>query len=492
MSLESGKSIGIFDLQQHALVPSLKHQDKQQARHRDRVQVEIEPKESGLADEVGDIKKRGETEMYLLPGTGFQVRTQVDLLLENYRNGVPISDTFQQLEQDIQGFKTEYLVELPVFPIVLEKKTYDEKTRLVGALYGGRPFADAISEDERHGVVKKSAQEIEEILLDAAPGTMVVMTSPKGWSGYQSKDNRIEKLNPFDVASGLATEIRYPDTQTYCYEVLPDGSIRGFTLKTDMNLFQNKRLLIELGLPEDTFGESVDTITDIKRVVENVVIIDPEKHESIEGIAQKIRRIKNSEIAYYDNTKTPRLLSEMIDLLQNPESLWTLDARVKSVVDPLLEYVSSRITDSDVEKRSDLETALGLTVLKLMDKVRPRKKDIELKAGKVHPPTRETGFLPFNPYKQLEELQKVGGCAGGGNKKKDLQSGMTIQSLTPRIGVSGLEDEKEGGCGCENKDDNHYHCPKESGGCGRKYSDETQKSQEDRTKECNCGFKFGC
>lgn len=210
---------------------------------------------------------------------------------------------------------------------------------------------------------------------------------------------------------------------------------------------------MELGVSEEVFKEQVDTRTDIKRVVSNVVIIDPKEKESIEGIAQKIRRIKDSEVAYLDSGRAHHTFSEMIDLLQNPESLWTLDDAVKSAVDPLLAYVSNRITDSNLGKRTDLEAALGFTVLKLMDKVRPRKKDTELKQGVVEVSARETGFLPFNPYKQLEELQKVGGCAGGGNNKnKFLNPAQVIMdSVTPRLGSSNL---------FEDGDQEWFSCPK--------------------------------
>lgn len=44
-----------------------------------------------------------------------------------------------------------------------------------------------------------------------------------------------------------------------------------------------------------------------------------------------------------------------------------------------------------------------------------------------------------------------------------------------------------GKCG-ENTSDNHYHCPQ----CPAKYADETNKAPEARTKQCSCGFQFGC
>lgn len=434
---------------EHFKAPSSRFLESQKPRLRRPLEVEQRVNPT-LAEEVSAIKKKNQQDMYLLPGTGFQVRTQVDLLLENHKKGVPLSDSLQQVEQDIQGFKTEYLLELPVFPIVLEKKEYEGKTRLVGALYGGKPFAEAISADERDGVVKKSTEKIEETLLTAEPGTMVVMTSPGGWSGYQTKDNKLQRLNPFDVASGAAEEIKYPDSQTYCFQVQADGSIRGFTLKTDMNLSQNKQLLKDLGVSSEAFAGIVDPKTDIKRVVENVVIINPKDRKKIEDIAQNIKQIKGSNAAYKDSAGRARTFSEMMDLLQNPEGLWTLDATVKGYIDPLKAYVSQRITDFDDDTRGDLETAMGLTALKLMHEIRPPKQQqTQMEPGRDYDPEFR-GVSQFDAQETLEEMRKIAGCAGGGNKKKEI-----VTSVTPRLGFQDPKDDDE---------QEWFNCPK----CGYK------------------------
>ncbi len=362
-----------------------------------------------LALDITRIKRSGEEDLYSLKDTGFQVKTQIDLLLENYKNGVPIADSLQQIEQDIQGFKTEYLVELPVFPIVLDKALHNGEMRLVGKLYGGKPIVDATDEKERHGVVKESVKKIEEKLIDAPPGTMAVMTSPKGWSGYDG--------------------ITYPDSQTYCFEVKEDGGIRGFTLKTDMSLSQNKELLVGLGAPKGTFDVAVDTITDIKRVVENVVVIDPKNNLSIEDVAQMIKHIKGNEAAYKDSSGRDRTFTEMMRLLKNPEALWTLDSTTKRLVDDFKEYASYRFASKDSLLRQDLGTGLGYTVLKLMHEVRPPIQEKKMISGRKYIPS-ERIIAPFNANETLEEMKKLAGCAGGGgNKNKNI-----IYSLTPRLG----------------------------------------------------------
>lgn len=63
------------------------------------------------------------------------------------------------------------------------------------------------------------------------------------------------------------------------------------------------------------------------------------------------------------------------------------------------------------------------------------------------------------------------------------------ESPSSVFSVSEFAPSKEGGnCTTCNQSsaDNHYHCP----GCTKKYADETHV--ENRTKQCSCGFEFGC
>ncbi|HMS22290.1 MAG TPA: hypothetical protein PKA38_00850 [Candidatus Levybacteria bacterium] len=387
------------------------------------VETEATPVIPSMAFDVARIKRSGEEDLYGLKDTGFQVKTQIDLLLENYKNGIPLSNSFQQLEQDIQGFKTEYLVELPVFPIVLEKALYKGEMRLVGKLYGGKPVVDATDDKERHGAVKKSIKKIEEKLIDAPAGTMAVMTSPKGWSGYEG--------------------ITYPDSQTYCFEVQEDGGIRGFTLKTDMSLSQNKELLMNLGVPKNDFKEEKDAISSIKEVVSNVAFIPSENGKKIEDIVQIIKHIKGDESAYKDSSGKSRTFNEMINHLKNPEHLWTLDSKTRRLIDDFREYASYRFATKDSLLRQDLGTGLGYTVLKLMHEIRmPQIKGKYMEKGKVYDPAQKV-VVPFNARDTLENLKKIGGCAGGGNKNKIGDPvKQIINSITPRLGSTNLfEDE---------------------------------------------------
>lgn len=396
-----------------------------------------------LVLEVARIKKNGESDMYTLPGTGWHGKKEVASLIASVDAGLSLEKAFQRVEQNIQGFKIEYLVEGPVFPILLEKVKREGKTRLAGKLYGGGLWVDSTDDIEREGAVKEAIKDLEPRIIDAKPGTMFVLASPDGWSGYQMPkgENTLEKLNHADIMRGKATEVKYPDDQVYCIQIQNDGSIKGFTLKNSMNLKQNEDLLMLLGAPSEAFAEEVDDKTAIKRVLQNVVEISPENNESIEGVAQKIKQIMGTEVAYKDSAKRIHTFSEMQNILKNPEPLWTLDETTQTLVDSWKEYAAYRIKNPTDTLQQDLEISLGLTVLKLMHEIRPNAEQ-KMTQGKPYP---VAGALPisFNPRKTLENLQQIGGCAGGGNKNKIGDPvRQIINSITPRLGSTNLfEDE---------------------------------------------------
>lgn len=96
-----------------------------------------------------------------------------------------------------------------------------------------------------------------------------------------------------------------------------------------------------------------------------------------------------------------------------------------------------------------------------------------------------SGFYPsqveINFYENKEVRQVATACPGKAGADI-INSPFSASEFGLKIGRD------ESGCRCEIKSDNHYHCP----GCNQKYADETDKSPENRTKKCSCGFEFGC
>lgn len=91
-------------------------------------------------------------------------------------------------------------------------------------------------------------------------------------------------------------------------------------------------------------------------------------------------------------------------------------------------------------------------------------------------PTRLVDIIDTHGY----EPPKVAGSCGSTDSSNSL-FGSSLKKLLKELGIE-VKD-----CECpDGNPDNHYHCPD----CGKKYEDETHKAE--RTKECSCGFEFGC
>lgn len=342
-------------------------------------------------------------EWYLLPGTGFNVKSQVNQLRTDLRDGFEtgkrkdeILDTWlQKTEEDIKGFKLEYLMQGLVFPIVLDRQVVNGQERIVGPMYGGKPLADTITEQERNGAVKRSVAKIENFLLKAPPGSTAVMTSPDGWSGMKG--------------------ITYQDSQTYGFKVMEDGRPMGFTIRSDMTIDENKKLLKALGNKEGLSGknEKETTVKIVDNPVFNIgVSLD------FADIARKIQEVKGSNFAYEN-----KRFSEIYETLENPQKLWEIDDTTKMLVDEFREFVRSELSNINSESIVRLEMALGITILKLSRAMRTEKEKPQHRLNISHPSFK---LEPFPYTRELEEVQKLIGCNGGGKKS------LTVNSISPR------------------------------------------------------------
>lgn len=350
---------------------------------------------------------------YKLEGTGFNIPLQVNQFASDLQAGLRegkrfnevYDGSFQKIEQDIQGFKTEYLLEGLLFPIVLDKKVVNGTERVVAPLYNDKLLVDTTTEQERNGSVKNSLVKVENFLLTASPGSIAVMSSPDGWSGFNG--------------------IEYQDTQTYVWQVQKDGNVRGFTIRTDMTLAQNKKLLIGLGVDEGRLnGKNKEE--EIANIVSNPVFLDSRekgKDWEIEDMVDVIRYVKGSEVAYKG-----KKFDEIYATLKNPDHLWTLDNATKNLTDNLKEYIRMRFLGGGI-RREEVEAALGMTILMLAQKIRGSSEE---KYQKIAPNTVD--YASFG--KILADLRSLPGCNGGGKK-----FGSIIDSVTPRLAKTPGEQE---------------------------------------------------
>lgn len=387
----------------------------------------IEPN-SSFGQEVELLKQsctREQRPWYLLPQTGFDVRLQIDQFEKDLKQGQArgksaveiLDESFAKIEQDIQGFKLEYLCEGLLFPIVLDKKIVNGRPRLVAPLYGDKLLIDTVSSQERRGAVKQALKSVEAFLTSAPPGSIAVMTSPAGASGFEG--------------------ITYLDTQTYIWQVQTDR-IRGFTVRTDMSLSQNRQLLTALGKDIAVTDNPNDQIVEI--VASPVFIRHSigQKAWAAEDVVDIIRHIKKSNFAYKN-----RPFDEIYQQLDDPQNLWTLDETTKRLTDELKTFFLQQIENGQYS-RQDLEITIGTTILKLA------------KATRGKPPAdtsnnhyRYTSIPVFNPYQAiLEEVQRLPGCNGGGGATVDSSYYIFSGTLLPRHAQYSLASEKTLNCKC--------------------------------------------
>ncbi len=414
---------------------------------------------SSLEGEFHDLQREWireeEDEWYLLPGTGFNVKLQVELLRKDLEEGLEKGESYediiekwlQKTEQDIHGFKIEYLCEGLLFPIMLDKEVVNAEERIVAPLYGGKLFVDTVSEQERLGSVKKAIvgdpetgkEGIEHFLLTAHPGSVSVMTSPPGWSGFEG--------------------ITYPDSQTYIWQIQEDRSIRGFTVRTDMEVKENIKLL-------ETLGEDMSAMKGkneqerLAGIVGTPVFLrgNDEKQWSIEDIVNAIRSVKHTKSAYKE-----RGFDEIYDQLENPESLWTLDETTRKLVAEFRRYVWDQVYNGEGDREKNIQRALGMTVLELAKRIRrPKREEIAYDdewVGEEY--SLGGGLVSGDRYRDvLSDVQQLGGCNGGGGEGESMPDSYIVNSITPRIGVRNEVDYSKDPnlCRCSNSLP-HFHCP---------------------------------
>lgn len=365
---------------------------------------------------------------YLLPQTGFNVRLQVDRFEKDIKSGNSLDQAFQKIEQDIQGFKTEYLCEGLLFPIVLDKQTVNGRKRVVSPLYANQLLAETVSEKERRGAIKKSINAVEEFLISAPPGSMALLTSPDGWSGFSG--------------------ITYQDTQTYLWRVMENGKPMGFTVRTDMTLAQNQKLLEYLGNDLAKQGSTEDQLVEIVSTPIFIRSLPGQKKLHFEDLVDVIKYTKGSDVAYKN-----RLFDEIYQQLQYPQKLWTLDSTTQKLTCDLKTFIQKKL-DNEAYKRQDLEIALGITVLKLAQAIRqPQiyKSTQTSYQPDIHPQQAIAGFKAM-----LSIVQKLPGCNGGGGSNQGAEVFVFTGSLIPRLAKNILmtedEDTNDFPCGGTKKD----------------------------------------
>lgn len=376
-------------------------------------------------------------ETFSLPGTGFNVKLQIDKLKDNLEKEPDkqeaVENWLEQTKEDIWGFWLEYLAREPLLPINIRLGNFEGEERIIAPKYASQPWIETITNQERNGAVKESAEKIEQFLISAPPESIAILTSPPGWSGLNDEGGN---------------SIYYSDTQTYIFSLDKDRELTAVTATTNLTLTENEFFLVNSG--NYINNESQNIRERIEEVVRKPVLLEATNSYgfNIEGVIRTIAAI-NPEAADFE---------KIFHSLGNLEKLSQINDEVSMVVQNFQEELWSNVDDENFSNFAG--NLLGQTVLQISRLSRTVQKSYSSQT--IHYP-----IAPMTKYEyrqELRHLQTLDGCNGGG------QTTVINTSLGPRSVVvekSGEFVKNCGNCGAEIGEIicAGYRCPK----CGGTY-----------------------
>lgn len=395
----------------------------------------------------------GETPWYHLPGTGFWVEAQVDQFLRDV-SGVGkevfpdvLERASSKVRLDIEHFEQEYLKQMASLTFNLSWQERDGKNRIVCTDYKGASEKDkngmlwesVTSPIERDGAVyealfgnkEKGIVGIEERLQNAEPGTMAIMVSPSGWSGW-TIDGK-----PYD----------YNEAQIYGLRKKKDGSLEAYTFRYDATIEENEVLQKTLGLEIPGYTGERDRI---KKMVTNVAFIEPidavraelAGKTPIRGFDDLVNAMQQSvggREVMYDGDGSPKTFADVRGLLQNPEGFTQRHPLTPKLIDQVLDFAKWRLEQGgdmrEIEK--DLQIGLGTVIAYLHTAYRDGESDPggvrahiqKLQATRGMNGTEDVADVylqklrgGINLQEAALDLQKRPGCGGGGSTKTSITS----------------------------------------------------------------------
>lgn len=382
---------------------------------------------------------------YNLDGkVGFSMRNQM-ASLENPDDSNEIIRWTRATEKNLLAFKLEYLSDHLIYPCKYQRNPLDP-SRFEDPLEG-KDIAEIVKRDERKGSVKKAVEEAKEFLIQNGDA-IAVITSPRGQTGLFMDNGK---------------EIVYPDSYFLILQKQGD-TIVNFSLKTDFSLAQCREVIYRLT------GQRLDSEAPIEDYVRAVAKIKPS--ERLQTAHEVVSVLEHVSPNYVFEKKRWEDVDSDID---NWEDLYNFDRRTQRLIKEF-----DRFSIQGIRTKLELRKAVAATIL-LMSRIyfeRRRDEGYYLESSWREEPL----VYPVSYGAVLKSVAEIPGCAGGGRAERTV-----VYSLSARLGLEGPElGAEKVKCDCIDKSDNHYHCTS----CGKKYADETHNKE--RTKKCECGFKFNC
>lgn len=351
----------------------------------------------GLPQDWYNLKKR----------VGFSMDTQMRLIQgTDYESIVLWTD---QTRQDALAFCLEYLSQGLVFPFQYEK-TYmgDGQWEYMDKKYQ-KTILSTVTNKERNGAVARSITRIQDFFLDpqTPDGAMVIMPSPKGPSGLTTDDGK---------------QITYPDSYWFVMEK-KGGKVNGFTLKTDMSVKECRAAIALLS----HFNIQLSQDAPLEAYNEALIYLDPQQESGLlmNIILNRLKQARNGSPFAFQN----RQWDEIAKDVQRRDELYNFTKKTKDIMEEFKVYSLSG-EHSVFELRKGLAaTLLRLSKLFLIEEEQEDESSYKNNGGIYYDQEDIRRYIPYGYI--LDEVEKIPGCAGGGQMNNDGR--ILIESLVPRV-----------------------------------------------------------
>ncbi|MCL5439195.1 MAG: hypothetical protein M1268_04405 [Patescibacteria group bacterium] len=304
-------------------------------------------------------------------------------------------------KQDMLGFSLEYLRQGTVMPADYEIKEESDGTQKVVNLKYGKEILDTVSEKERKGSVKRSIGRVRDYLLGEGEGSVGIVVSPPGWTGLKT-----DRGEP----------IIYDQTQILYFQNT-GNRIEETTYRTDFDQQKCRKLI------ERLTGTEIPSNANVEDYVGQIALIGPSAGhlaKEPEGLINIMQGIGGSAFAYGDKT-----WEDMRKDLRRRRELYEFDARAKEILDKFEVYVLSHDLNPLQTQKAIAGTVLRLSKFFLYDGQEDYDQgELTLKRSSYTVVYRR----PVTYGQVLEEVKKLPGCEGGGNKT-------SVLSVTERTGT---------------------------------------------------------
>ena len=366
---------------------------------------------------------------------GFNVSGEIDGLAK-YRD-------ITEIEMNIRHYIREYAKQGLVLPNLVY---LNEEGKLVNL--SGIPLVPRITAEERMGAILEASIKVESFINEGMPGSMAVITSPRGPSGM--KDQNDEAID-------------YPMTQTLIFIKEANGYLKSVNLVSDLTINQNKELREKLGTSGgNIFG--INEMEDLAQIVRNPALLGPNSGYSLAGILDEILRIRGDSDIVLEKPggkREYRLVQEYKRDLLRFEELLTFDENAENCISEFKKFVKTHVNNLDnlfVRKR--LERELYNTILKIVGTLdefkRSRNTFTSFSAGEFGMTQSLIRDDDYGFGKEMAFLQTKIGCNGSGSSNVRVLMGVSSglggvigseNSLSGKCSKCGVNHAVLGGCG---------------------------------------------